>query len=259
MAKFDKVIPPGQEGTIHLQIQGNAVTGRFSKTAVVYTNDPKHPKMTLRLSGTIKPYVLVEPATRIMLRGTYGEKVEREISISSNEDKPFEITRVESNIDDKITYKVLPHEEDGKFRIKIWKNPKLPVMNTYGNLFIYTNSENAPKKVLQVQVLTKSEYTVHPNALNFGSVVASLEHGDSPLERSVTISKYRGEFEIKDISFSDTSFRAKVEELVAGRKYKVTVDFFPAPEKKRYMGEMIIRTDDPREPSLTVRLFARAM
>ena len=47
MADFDKVIPPGQEGKINLEIAGKKVHGNFSKSATVYTNDPVHAQLTI--------------------------------------------------------------------------------------------------------------------------------------------------------------------------------------------------------------------
>ena len=78
MAKFSEVIPPGQVGEITLEIAGEKISGNFSKNASVTTNDPRHPQLTISLSGKIIPYVQVEPSNRIYLRGMYGESVSKE-------------------------------------------------------------------------------------------------------------------------------------------------------------------------------------
>jgi hypothetical protein len=261
VAKFDRVIPPGQEGTIEFAIDGNKVRGRFSKSAAIHTNDPKHPKMTITLSGTIKSYVVIEPGSRIFLKGSYDEPVTKSLTVYSNVDNaenPFAITRLESDIDDKITYKFEKTEEEGKYLIHTWKNPKLPVSNSFGSLFIYTNIEQVPKKVVQVQVTTKGDLIVRPTILNFGSVPDPASGKlEKPLQKTLTIGKNNGEFQIENITFSTDGYRAKIESLKQGKNYKVTVDFYPKSGGQNYMGEMVIHTTDPLEPTVKVRLLAR--
>ncbi len=261
MAEFDRVIPPGQEGKIKLAIDGGKVKGRFSKTASVNTNDPNHPKLTITLSGNIKSYVVLEPSSRIFLKGSYGEPVVKSITIYSNVEDlptPFTVTKVESDIDDKITYKVEKAEEEGKYLIQVYKNPKLPVSNSFGTLFIHTNVEQVPMKKIQVQVNTKGDLIVRPTILNFGAVPDPVSAKlDKPLQKTLTIEKDSGEFEIENITFSTEGYRARIDPLKQGHTYKVTVDFFPEAGGRNYMGEMVIHTTDPLEPTVKVRLLAR--
>jgi hypothetical protein len=262
VAKFDKVIPPGQEGKVNLVIDGKKVTGSFSKSATIRSNDPETPVVSVSMVGQEIPYVQVEP-NRVYLQGRYGEKIERAINISSNEeDLDFEVTGVTSNIDDKITYKA-EKLDDGTYNVKLWKNPKLPTLNTYGTLFVHTNSEHSPESVVQVQVVTKGSITVQPSTINFGGVQFSSGEEDArPVKKQVTLIRSDGEFKIQDIQFSSDNYEAKYSEVVPGKRYSVAVTFHPPVKtqaRQREVGEMIIHTNDPTEPTLTVKLVARAM
>lgn len=53
MVKFDRLIKPGQKGRITLSLRLSSRSGPFIKQAVVRTNDPRRPKITLRLKGII--------------------------------------------------------------------------------------------------------------------------------------------------------------------------------------------------------------
>ena len=261
MAEFDEVIPPGQVGYINVEILGEKVSGSWTKNATVHSNDPDHPQMTISLSGTILHYVDIQPSARMYLRGMYGENVVKEITLSSSEKKKeFEIKNVSSNVDDKITYKVVPTGEPGVYNIKVWKNPKLPAMNTWGSLKIETNSEHTPEKVVQVNVNTRGAIVVQPSTINFGSITEEKvgESADA-MVKAVTIFKVRGDFNIQDIRFSSSYYSADVEELEDGKKFKVTVNFKPPVHKSSYIDEMVINTDDPQEPSIRVRLLARGI
>ena len=261
MASFDKVIPPGQEGKITFQIDGNRIHEAFSKSATVQTNDPKHPQITIALAGKVIPYIEVQPSRQIFLSGMYGEKISKEITVSSNEKKKnFKITGLSSNIDDKITYSFAPDKEPGRYKITVWKNPKLPTLNAYGNLNIETNNEHSSKAVIQVSVATRGSIICQPSQLNFGAVKFSLSGVlEKPAVQTLDVVKVDGEFTIKDVTFTAADYKAQVETLDRGKRYKIKVDFVPTAKKKNYYDEMIINTNDPQEPSLRIRLIARGI
>ncbi len=256
MAEFSEVIPPGQEGHITLEVLGEKVHGKWRKSATVMTDDPIRPRLTISLGGTVINHVDVKPG-RVYLRGMYGESVTAELKISSNEKKKdLEILEISSNIDDKMTYKVVPDNEPGHYRIKLYKNPKLPTLNTWGSLFITTNSENTPDKVIQINVVTRGAIIVQPSTLNFGNVRSTNVTG---VEKIITVSKIVGDFRIRDVAFSSNFYEASVESVEDGKKYKIKVNFRPGVDQKSYVDEMIINTDDPQEPSIRVRLIARGV
>ncbi len=261
MAKFDKVIPPGQEGKVTLEIDGKRVHGTFNKSATVISNDPKHPRMTLTLSGTIRHYVEVQPADRVYLAGMFGEPVEKEIDIISNESgENFAITKLESNIDEKITYKVDKGNTPNSFKIRIWKNPKLPAVNTWGSIKVHTNSKHSPEKVIQVNVTTRAMIKAQPSIINFGRVqVGGKSQTPKGYQKTITVSKIKGEFKIKHIDFSRDYYSASINPIESGRKYVVRVNFTPDSSRRNYSDEMIIKTDDPQEPTLKIRLIARTL
>jgi hypothetical protein len=260
VAKFDKVISPGQEGKITLEVDGNKVHGTFSKSASVLSNDPKHPRITLQLTGSVVRYIDIVPTDRVYLSAMYGEPAEREVTIVSNEKGlDFKILRLESNIDDKITYKLYPGDAENKYKLKVWKNPKLPAMNTWGSITVYTNSKKSPTKVIQVNVATRSLIKAQPSIINFGRIPLSEDTGVNRLEKTITVSKVKGEFSIKNISFTNDYYTASYQALEEGKRYTITVKFNPDQVRRRYSDQMIISTDDPHEPVVKIRLLARTI
>ena len=200
MAEYDHIIHPGQEGKITLEVLGEKVSGNFNKSATVECNDPDHPRMTISIAGHIIRYVDVEP-TRVYLRGMYGEAVSKELTVTSNEmKKDLKILDVTSNIDDKITYKVEPDPEPGNYKITLYKNPKLPTLNTWGSLAVKTNSEKSPMSIVQVNVVTRGAIVCQPTTLNFGAVRSEASLGAMGVQKDVTIFKIKGEFNITDIA-----------------------------------------------------------
>ena len=81
MASFDKVIPSGQEGKVTLSVKTKNMSGKFSKSATIRSNDPKHPSLKIRLKGELKEYISVKPSTRVYLTGFEGDILNKSLKI----------------------------------------------------------------------------------------------------------------------------------------------------------------------------------
>lgn len=217
--------------------------------------------MSLTLKGTIKRYVDVKPADRVYMSGMYGETVMKELTISSEEmGASFQIFNATSNIDDKVTYRVSPGTDPGTYRLRIWKNPKLPVIKTWGSITLNTNSEHSPEKVVQVNVTTNSLIKAQPSIVNFGRIsIGGPKEEAHSYTKTITISKIKGQFNISGVTFSKDYYSADVETIENGKTYRLTVTFKPEQTRRHYSDEMIVKTDDPLEPSVKVRLIARSI
>jgi hypothetical protein len=263
VAKFDRVIPPGQEGKIDMAVDGGRVHGNFLKTATVKTNDPSKRQFSIGIAGSEIPFLHVEPEGTVFLQGRYGEAVNRQLVVTSNEkDLDFKITRLESNMDDKITYTFKPSGKPGEYVVDVYKNPDLPTLTTYGSLFIHTNSKRSPKSEVQVNVMTKGSISVSPLALNFGPVrFGDRQAEGSPVTKSVMLSK-RVAFDVTGVELNNPNFSAKTEPVGDGTQYRVLVTFRPPMKQGTRQSEtadMIIHTNDAFEPAIRVSVVARAM
>jgi len=264
VAQYDKVIAPGEEGKITLSLDGDKVEGRFSKTATVRTNDPDHTELLLTISGTEIPYVHIVPTNRVYLQGNYGEEVAQTLTITSNEkDLDFQITGIDTDLEDKITYAYERGSAKGSWVVSIRKNPDLPTQSTYGTLTLHTNSKRAPDQLIRLQVMTKGTITVQPTFVNFGRVRfgADGKNGDV-LEKSVTLTRSEGGLAISDLSVNNANFRTEVVEEEPGKRYKVNIKFTAPPRTRggqAESGELIIHTNVPTEPNVRVQLVARAL
>lgn len=264
VTNFDRTIEPGRQGKIEFVLDGERVHDQFNKTATVSSNDPVHPTMTIAVEGIEIPYLDIQPAGTVYLHGRYGEHVEREMTVRSNEkDLDFKIVGVTSNLDDKITYTVAPGAEPGAYELSVYKNPNLPTLITYGTLYLHTNSKESPTTPIQVQVITKGSITVSPTAVNFGPVkFAEATGAGQSVTRGVILAKSTGEFRIKDVKLDNPNFTATVEPVTEGTQYRVQVTFKPPLKtlvQQSETGEMIIHTNDAEEPAIRVTVAARAM
>src|SRR5438128_484405 len=67
-----------------------------AKTVTVETNGPTTPTATLTIHATVKPYVEAYPAGFVRYNLLQGDADSQIITLYSEEDDPFEITRIEN-------------------------------------------------------------------------------------------------------------------------------------------------------------------
>lgn len=61
VAEFDKVIAPGEIGTVQVKVDTSSFAGPISKPISVFTNDTGNPKLQLVVKANVKPYLAVRP------------------------------------------------------------------------------------------------------------------------------------------------------------------------------------------------------
>jgi len=102
---FTRLIPPGEEGKITIKVDTNGYGGsRLNKNAVVHTDDPAKPRLTLILSGQVGEFATVIPK-RVVLRGIAGQPIQGRVTIVPKEKYPFKITAAMARYGTKIQFK----------------------------------------------------------------------------------------------------------------------------------------------------------
>lgn len=266
--EFDRVIPPGQKGIVRVELPGEKVHGRFSKPAIVYSNDPVNPEFRLDVTGAEIRWVEIMPTERVYLEAPVGGSAEKLLTARSNETGAagldFVVEGARSTIDSLITYDVVPGSAKGEYEVVVRTRPEAVAVarNDYGALTLLTNSERRPEVVIQVQVTTTGPIVARPITVNFGAVeFADLYKSAPPVTESVELISEQDEFDIQEITFDRDRCSSQVNEIVAGWHYRIEVTFDPprkVRERQREVGEMIVHTTHPAQPTVRVKLVARA-
>ncbi len=99
VADFDKVIKPGQTGKVNAHVDTTNFSGPVSKTIELETNDPSVPSSQLTIEAVVKPYVEAYPAGFVRYMLLQGEASTQSVVLYSEEEKPFDIVKVETPAD----------------------------------------------------------------------------------------------------------------------------------------------------------------
>lgn len=142
------MIPPGGEGGITLVVKTESFQGPIRKTTYVYTNDPAQKQVSLVMKGTVKARIYIKPQ-RVRLYGVEGKILSSEVTIEAGLDQPLELTPLQFNLEDKVTYAIETVEPGRKFKIRFTALNSTP-QKFKGILKLKTNYAERPQLVINV-------------------------------------------------------------------------------------------------------------
>jgi len=255
VASFDKVIPSGQEGKVNLSVKTKNMRGKFTKSATIRSNDPQHPSYRIKLKGTIKSYITVQPSPRAYLTGFEGDTLSQKLTISTNEAEALTITNITSTLDDKITYEIKPLQEGKAYELNVTTREDVQG-RAIGRITVTTSSKNKPKLDIPVRINFKNELTISPSTLFFGSISLASQTLESLITKQIRVSKERGEpLAIEKIIPSSDFIQTAIETTEEGKEYRITVTLEKDKLQKGVLKETLeIYTNYLKKPVFTITL-----
>jgi len=189
VADFDKVIKPGETGKVTAHVDTTAFAGPIAKTVTLETNDPTTPTSQLTIHAIVKPYVEAFPAGFVRFNLLQGDADTQSVMLYSEEDEPFQVTKVELPIDpetnepvkwvkttfdkvaeaDKAPNVGRPGQDQYKVNITVG-GANAHVGALADKVHIYTNSKHQPDYFVSISGVIRPTFRIEPSMLNFGEV-----------------------------------------------------------------------------------------
>ena len=290
VAEFDKVIKPGETGKVAASVDTTAFAGPIAKTITLETNDPTTPTSTLTLHAIVKPYVEAFPAGFVRYSLLQGDAETQSITLYSEEDEPFEITRVETPGDYvKVIYAFAgngQHQDAGGKIVHAAPNTSGQIISksvsaqggrtgqnqykvniTVGGpdaklgplaekIHIYTNSKHQPDYPVSISGVVRPPYRVEPSMMNFGEVSAT----DVAASRAIVVRsndlKTPERFQVTKVESSTPSVTAAVKPGANKGEYEVTLQVAKNAKPGDLDGMVKIYTNDQFSPVVSVPVKA---
>ena len=267
VAEFDKVVKPGETGRVSAQVDTSAFAGPIAKTVTLETNDPTTPTATLTLHAIVKPYVEAYPAGFVRYTLLQGDAETQSITLYSEEDEPFEITKVETPGDYvKVTYAKIENEADraaggrqGQTQYKVnitVGGPDVKLGPIGEKIHIYTNSKHQPEYPVSITGVVRPPYRVEPTMMNFGEVAAS----DAAASRAITVRsndlKTPERFQVTKVESSLSTVTAAVKPGANKGEYEVMLQVAKNAKPGDLDGMVKIYTNDQVNPVVSVPVKA---
>jgi hypothetical protein len=146
---YDRVIAPGQEGKINLELKPFSVVDAFKKVTTIRFNDPRQRSVKLIVQGEAAKSLEILPSHIIRLRGAPEDRPTAQVRFVSHLPFPWEITKFHTSIPEKIEVS-LKTATPGKEYVMEVKNKSTAQERYVGKIEVFTNAADKPKIVLRV-------------------------------------------------------------------------------------------------------------
>ncbi len=158
---YDRVIAPGQEGKINLELKPFSVVHAFKKVTTIRFNDPQHRSLKLVLQGEAAKSLEILPSHIIRLKGAPEDKPTAQVRFISHLPFPWEITKFNNSLPDKIEVSLKTTKPGKEYVIEV-KNKSTAQERYVGRIEVFTNAADRPKIVLRVIADLYPESGVRP-------------------------------------------------------------------------------------------------
>jgi len=276
VADFDKVIKPGETGKVTAHVDTAAFAGPIAKTVTLETNDPTTPTSQLTIHAIVKPYVEAFPAGFVRFNLLQGDVDAQTVVLYSEEDEPFQVTKVEVPVDpatnepvkwvnasfekvsndaDKAPNVGRPGQDQYKVKITVG-GPDAKLGPLADKVHIVTNSKHQPDYFVSLSGVVRPTFRVEPTALNFGEVTAT----DVAATRMVMLRsnnlKSPETFVVSKAESSVPAVTTSVKPSANKGEFEVTLQIAKDAKPGDVDGTVKIFTNDKVNPVVTVPMKA---
>ena len=263
MARFDRVIPPGQEGRIVAAMDTQKLIGPVTKSVTVRTNDPTHPNLSLQLKAQVQTWVQIVPSWVVRLRGELGQPAQQILFLKDSEVDLAGTTVRSTNPHITGTVEPVgegsPDRSKGEFRLLVDLAGDAPSGNLAAKLTLRTAGKPARTVDVIVNGMVSGPIAVFPAAMNLFSNPASGR--PARLQGTITLSARSGKpaFELQKAEVEDARVEVTIIPDPANRTHRVAVRWTEPEAKGDYRGIIRIRTSDPDMPEIEVPYRVRIL
>ena len=184
--------------------------GTFRKSATVYSNDPKKPRINLIMQGKLRPLIEIRPAGAVSFRGLADQVGAKVINILATS-QPFQIQKLESNLEDSIDYRLEAIENGKHYRLTVDNRVK---EGSYGGFIKgYTDLAQRPEIFIRVAGNIEGEIAVRPQSLLVGKL-----NSDQPARvgKVVVLNNRKEAFRITRLTYDERLLEV-IQEPLPGR------------------------------------------
>lgn len=250
-------IAPGEETSVKVSFNTTGFQGYKVKTVRLYTNDPEQTSSLLKIQGTVKADVQLDPAFIRFSDVRSGEQYSKNLTVTVEEASELKLTKIESRSEH-----MLVTEEDfsasgrrGK-KLTVTLSEALPIGNFRSAVVVHTTSPRNP--VLHIPVTARVEGDIHlsPSAISFGLVNGPLNKSVSRTAKLTNRSKQN--FHVLSVKSDNPSIQTGFSPIENGRAYEIKVSL-----RKKSTGmiraRLKIATDHPDDAQKELYLPVYAM
>lgn len=118
MTRFDRVIPPGGEGKVTLNVTLKGFQGKIWKDATIVSNDSRQPSFQIMVQGQVRPHIELRPGSFVQFSPAPPSAEEKTVDLVAT-GQDFKVLKVENYLKEKISAQLETVVPGKHFRLKI--------------------------------------------------------------------------------------------------------------------------------------------
>jgi hypothetical protein len=260
-ARFPGELLPGGAGSVRIEVNTKIYTGGMDWEGELRSNDPVQPKVTLTLSGVVDPVIEIAPMPAAYIRAYADETATETLRIVNHDARPLRITGVEPH-GEHFRAEVREVRAGQEFELRVAVPAGTPFGKYEEALVLLTDHPTFPKVPVGVNILVQRDLQARPETVDFETIDLAILKGDpgliDNLFEKVTLTKRRGDFAITGIR-TDVPFLRVSQDPPAGRASIFRLEAQVIREKLAVgavWGAIVVSTDDPKFPEITIPVLA---
>ena len=251
-----QAIAPGVTTALDLTLDTSHQPRDVEVSAVVYLNDPLHPKVRLTIAGTVIPPIEFLPMRNFYLSQFQGETRSRSVTLLNNQESDIQITKLEPRGE----YFVASFKElkmGRQYLVNVTASANAPIGRHFESLVVHTNDPNYPSIHLQVNLLVKPDIFLAPEEVDFGRISINRLKQDAALlelvQQNVVINRRQGKMSILSAESDIPAISVKAEPKGPSQTFMLMVGLKSEKLKRgEIQGSIRLKTDDPDFPEFLI-------
>lgn len=253
--RVPKSIPAGADGRVTLELDTEHVRGSIAAAALLYTNDPVMPIVSLELAGIVEWPIDIRPQAVAFLSAFEGERTATRLTLVNNREEPLVLAGLVPS-SERIKVSLETVREGRQYTLAVAAAAGTQPGRYEESVEVLTGTD-ADRVIVPVHLLVKRALHAGPDSLDFGTVPLARVQRDArfaaALSQSVFISSAgRDRFEVEVESLSPA---VRVDVTPDGPSSRFRFDVALVPEELvtgPFTGTIRVVPSDPKLPELRV-------
>ena len=250
-------VEPGKTGLAHVDLETIQFTGNLTRYLTITTNDADHPHFTVPIKINIQPrYRFISPPGQVFVSDDKSIPTDVFLVIS-----PGLFTKVDQVLLESVNGSVSIEKWHGDivdpendehlknqngFKLHVTLAKQLAPGRVPGRIILKTNDEKF--RVISTPIYVQSGIVAMPDNIYFGSI------GYTATNSKLLLSRPGVPFKILGVDSSSVHFKAEISTIRPGSEYRVTVVYDGKAKTGELSDSITIRTDDTKQPKITIPL-----
>ncbi len=253
-------VEPGAQVTLRAQLDTSKLSGPYKGQIQITLNDPALPEAILVIEGRVNPPIELSPHPLFFVAGQRGEPRQASIEIVNHEPEPLRIESVE-HPGERFTTKMETIEEGQRYRLSLILNPDGPGGKKVEDILVRTSSRTMPSIAIPASTYLRERVYTFPDEVDLGALpLAAIKAHPELLQRTaqtLMIFQQGGSDFRVNLRTDLPALDMKWERGPWGDRYQSTITLVADKlQVGPIKGTIVIETNDPRFPLLTVPVTA---